>query len=73
MEDDLLPTPAQLARQGLIEMWDAIDADRIAKSKAPLRISLKQKMRMTNGSYGVGTGINAPRDPLTNVPIVGPG
>jgi hypothetical protein len=74
MEEELQLSPAQLARQGLVEMWGAIDADQVAKSKAPMKLDMsKVRMKMGNGSYAVAQGINAPRDPLTNVPIVGPG
>ena len=67
-------TPAQASRQGLLEMWAAIDAHEVAKSKGPQNISLNRRMQPSaGGRYGVATGINAPRDPVSGVPIVGAG
>jgi hypothetical protein len=57
-----------------VEGWELQNKREVARAQAPMRLDMsKQRMRMSGGSYAVGTGINAPRDPLTNVPIVGPG
>jgi hypothetical protein len=57
----------------IVEGWELQNQREVARAKAPQRLSLNQKMRMSGGSYAVGTGINAPRDPVSGVPIVGPG
>ena len=55
----------------VVEGWEIAQRREVARAKAPQRISLNTKMRMSGGSYGVGQGINAPVDPVSGVPIVG--
>jgi len=55
----------------IVEGWEIANRREIARAKAPQRISLNTKMRMSGGQYAVGKGINAPVDPVSGVPIVG--
>ncbi|QVV66766.1 hypothetical protein [Synechococcus sp. LA31] len=57
----------------IVEGWELENQRELSRSKAPMRHSLKTPMRMSGGSYAVGKGINAPMDPVSGVPIVGPG
>ena len=57
--------------QAFVDGWDIQQRREIARAKAPQRISLNTKMRMSGGQYAVGKGINAPMDPVSGVPIVG--
>jgi hypothetical protein len=64
-------TLAATTWQAIIEGWELQNQREIARAKAPQRISLNTKMRMSGGQYAVGKGINAPMDPVSGVPIVG--
>lgn len=52
------------------EGWAIQDRREIARAKAPQRISLKEPMRMSGGSYAVTNSSTRPRDPVSGVPIV---
>ena len=68
MDDSVL---AASTWQAFVDGWDIQQRREIARAKAPPRISLNTKMRMSGGQYAVGKGINAPMDPVSGVPIVG--
>ena len=68
MDDSLL---AASTWQAFVDGWDIQQRREIARAKAPQRISLNSKMKMSGGQYAVGKGINAPMDPVSGVPIVG--
>jgi hypothetical protein len=69
MEDPtILPASTYAA---FIEGWELQNQREIARAKAPQRISLNSKMKMSGGQYAVGQGINAPVDPVSGVPIAG--
>ena len=69
MEDlTILPASTYAA---IIEGWELQNQREIARAKAPQRISMNTKMKMSGGQYAVGKGINAPMDPVSGVPIVG--
>ena len=64
-------TLAATTWQAFVDGWDIQQRREIARAKAPQRISLNTRMRMSGGQYAVGKGINAPVDPVSGVPIVG--
>ena len=68
MDDSVL---AASTWQAFVDGWDIQQRREIARAKAPPRISLNTKMRMSGGQYAVGHGVNAPVDPVSGVPIVG--
>ena len=68
MEDlTILPASTYAA---IIEGWELQNQREIARAKAPQRISLNTKMKMSGGQYAVGKGVNAPMAP-SGVPIAG--
>jgi hypothetical protein len=57
-----------------VEGWELQNKREVARAQAPMRLDMsKQRMRMSGGSYAVGQGINAPRDPVSGIPYGGLG
>lgn len=64
------PDPTLLAAStwaAIAEGWELQNRREIARAKAPPRLSLNTKMRMSGGSYTAGPSV--PLDPTTGVPL----
>ena len=67
MDDSLL---AASTWQAFVDGWDIQQRREIARAKAPQRISLNTKMRMSDGGQYYANS-NSVVDPVSGVPIVG--
>lgn len=70
MENEDLTILAASTFNAIVEGWELQNKREITRAKAPQRIDMsKTRMRMSGGQYAAGP--NAPRDPVSGVPIVG--